>query len=429
MNILVVGSGGREHALAWKLSQSSRCDKLFVAPGNAGTSTVAENVNIKPTDFEGLSALIKKEDIGLVVIGPEDPLVMGVRDFLIAEEGLEKLMIIGPGEHGAMLEGSKEFSKEFMVRHGIPTPTAKSFVADELRQAQSYIETCAVPLVLKADGLAAGKGVIICNDHTQAKKEIEEMFSGKFGDASKKVLVEEFINGIELSIFIVTDGKSYKILPEAKDYKRIGEKDTGLNTGGMGAVSPVFFADKAFMQKVEEQVIKPTLAGLQKDKISYNGFIFIGLMNKAGYPYVIEYNVRLGDPETQTIMVRIKSDVVELFESVASGNLNDYNLELDSRSAVTIVAVSGGYPDDYKKGNEIKGLSSGKDVMIFHAGTSEVEGKIVTSGGRVLAATALAGDLKQARKKAYHTLEKISWNGMYFRRDIGEDLISYIEKV
>ncbi|MGK7391549.1 MAG: phosphoribosylamine--glycine ligase [Candidatus Cyclobacteriaceae bacterium M2_1C_046] len=429
MRILVIGSGGREHALAWKIAQSSKCEALYVAPGNAGTSTIAENIDIKPTDFKGLSAFISEKNVDMVVIGPEDPLVQGLRDFLLAEEGLKDLIIIGPGERGALLEGSKDFSKKFMERNNIPTPKAKSFLNTEIKQAQSYIETCEVPLVLKADGLAAGKGVIICNNHNEAKKNIEEMLSGKFGEASKKVLVEEYINGIELSVFVVTDGKDYKVLPEAKDYKRIGEKDTGLNTGGMGAVSPVVFADKSFMQKVEEQIIKPTLKGLKEENIDYNGFIFFGLMYKGGDSYVIEYNVRMGDPETQSVMMRIKSDVVELFEAAGTGNLAGYKLELDEQTAVTVVAVSGGYPDSYKKGYEIKGLDQIDEAVIFHAGTNNENNKVITSGGRVIAATALGRDISAAKENAYKALEKINWQDIYYRKDIGEDLIFYQDRL
>lgn len=429
MRILVIGSGGREHAIAWKIAQSSKSEKLYVAQGNAGTATIAENIDIKPTDFEALSAFIKENNVEMVVIGPEDPLVKGLRDFLSAEEELENLMIVGPGERGALLEGSKDFSKKFMERNNIPTPKAKSFLNTEIKLAQSYLETCEVPLVLKADGLAAGKGVIICNNHDEAKKNMEEMLSGKFGEASNKVLVEEYINGIELSVFVVTDGDSYKILPEAKDYKRIGEKDTGLNTGGMGAVSPVLFADKAFMHKVEEQIIKPTLKGLKEENIDYKGFIFIGLMNKGGDPHVIEYNVRMGDPETQSVMMRIKSDVVELFEAVATGKLADYQLDLNEQTAVTVVAVSGGYPDDYKKGYEINGLDHIEEAVIFHAGTNSKDKKVITSGGRVIAATALGRDISAAKENAYKALEKISWQDMYYRKDIGEDLIFYQDRL
>ena len=430
MNILIIGNGGREHALAWKVIESSRCDKLFVAPGNAGTGSIARNVDIKANEFEAIAAFVKKENIQMVIIGPEDPLVSGLRDFLVSEDNLEDLLVIGPGEAGARLEGSKDFSKSFMNRNNIPTAKSRAFLDTDLELALSYLETCSMPLVLKADGLAAGKGVIICNNHAEAKKNMKDMLSGKFGEASKKVLVEEFLRGIELSVFIITDGESYRILPEAKDYKRIGEKDTGLNTGGMGAVSPVVFADPAFMEKVENRIVKPTLEGLRKEGIPYQGFIFIGLMNDGGDPYVIEYNVRMGDPETQSVMARIKSDIVDLFEAVATGKLNDYHLQIDDRSAVTVVAVSGGYPEAYQKGLEIKGLgSNADDVIIFHAGTAEVEGKIVTSGGRVLAATGMGDNLKEAREKAYRDLQKISWKGMYFRRDIGEDLISFIEKV
>lgn len=429
MRILVIGSGGREHAFAWKIAQSPKCEKLFVAPGNAGTATIAENIDLKPTDFEGISAFIKDENVDMLVVGPEDPLVKGINDYLTAEDGLQDLMIIGPGEKGAMLEGSKDFSKQFMERNGIPTAKARAFLNTEVNLGLSYLETCEVPLVLKADGLAAGKGVIICNNHDEAKKNLQEMLSGKFGEASNKVLVEEYINGIELSVFIITDGKGYKILPEAKDYKRIGEKDTGLNTGGMGAISPVIFADKAFMEKVESQVIKPTLAGFQKEDINYQGFLFIGLMNKGGDPYVIEYNVRMGDPETQSVIMRMKSDIVELFEAVGKGKVDKYNLELDDQTAVTVVAVSGGYPDSYSKGYEIKGLEQVQDSVIFHAGTKKDKDKIVTAGGRVVAATALGEDISSAKRKAYEALSKLDWQDMYYRKDIGEDLISYEEKL
>ena len=429
MRILILGSGGREHALAWKLSQSQKCEKLFVAPGNAGTEPIADNLAIKPTDFNAISAFIKDNNIHMLIVGPEDPLVNGITDYLKAEEGLEDLMIIGPGEKGARLEGSKDFSKQFMNRHNIPTAKAKSFLNTEINLALSYLETCEVPLVLKADGLAAGKGVIICNNHDEAKKSITEMLSGKFGEASKKVLVEEYINGIELSVFIVTDGDGYKILPEAKDYKRIGEEDTGLNTGGMGAVSPVIFADDTFMKKVEDQVIKPTLKGLQKDDIDYKGFIFIGLMNKGGDPYVIEYNVRMGDPETQSVLMRIKSDLVELFEAAAKGKLSNHKLVIDKQTAVTVVAVSGGYPESYGKGFEIKGLDQVNKAVIFHAGTTKKDSKTVTSGGRVIAATGLGNDISAAKENAYAALKKISWEKMYYRKDIGKDLITYQEKL
>lgn len=428
MNILIIGSGGREHALAWKINQSSKCDQLFVAPGNAGTAAFAMNVDLSPNDFDAISKFIKENDIRLVVVGPEDPLVQGIRDFMEAEPELEDIKIVGPGEAGAKLEGSKDYSKGFMLRHGIPTAQAKTFNADELKKAQAYIETCAMPLVLKADGLAAGKGVLICNTHAEAKENIGEMLTGKFGEASQKVLIEEFLSGIELSVFILTDGESYKILPQAKDYKRIGEKDTGLNTGGMGAVSPVIFADEEFMKKVEDRIIKPTLEGLKKDGIPYKGFIFIGLMNRNGDPFVIEYNVRMGDPETQSVISRIDSDLVDILAATAEGTLDKVDLNIDSRYAVTVVAVSGGYPESYKKGYPIEGLQKFEDVEIFHAGTKELEGKVVTSGGRVLAATGMGEDLASAKNKAYYALKNICWNDIYFRKDIGDDLITYIER-
>lgn len=423
MNILIIGNGGREHAFAWKIKQSALCDNLYVAPGNSGTALVAQNVPISSDDFPALGQFCVDKAVDLVVVGPEMPLVKGIRDYFENEERLKHIAIVGPGKAGAQLEGSKDFSKHFMVRHGIPTAKARTFEASQLDQALEYIGTCKPPIVLKADGLAAGKGVIISISQIEAKAAIREMLvDKKFGEASSKVLIEEFLNGIELSVFVLTDGESYVILPEAKDYKRIGEGDTGPNTGGMGAVSPVVFADGAFMRKVEDLVVKPTIAGLKKDGIPYKGFIFIGLMNIGGNPYVIEYNVRMGDPETQAVLPRIKSDVVELLVAAAKGNLPGYKLEVDNEYAVTVVMVSGGYPGEFKKGDTIEGLSQ-NDAIVFHAGSKNHDGKVVTDGGRVLAVTGRGTSLAIARNRAYEDISHIRWNEMYFRRDIGQDLM------
>lgn len=425
MNILIIGNGGREHAFAWKIKQSKQCDKLFVAPGNAGTGLLAQNVPLAVDDFEGLGKLCKQEHIGLVVVGPEVPLVKGIRDYFEKDPQLKSIPMVGPGQVGAQLEGSKDFSKQFMLRHGVPTAKAKTFQSHEIEEGLLYIDSCKPPLVLKADGLAAGKGVIITEDPNEGKAVLKEMLlDKKFGDASTKVLIEEFLNGIELSVFVLTDGKDYVILPEAKDYKRIGEKDTGPNTGGMGAVSPVVFADRAFMNKVEEQVIKPTVSGLHKENIDYKGFIFIGLMNVGGEPFVIEYNARMGDPETQVVLPRIKSDLVELLYAAGKGELKNVSIETDKRFAVTISMVSGGYPGDYKKGVKIDGLEKSSDGIIFHAGTKNSNTSVVTDGGRVIAATGMGPDLASAREKAYTAASGLSWEGLYFRKDIGLDLLT-----
>lgn len=424
MNVLIIGNGGREHALAWKISQSKQCNKLFVAPGNAGTALVATNVPISMDNFEALGHFCIENEVGLVVVGPEAPLVKGIRNYFESQPLLKGIAMVGPGKEGAQLEGSKDFSKNFMVRHGIPTAKARTFNASEISQALEYISTCKPPIVLKADGLAAGKGVIISQSHSEAKAELQDMLlNKKFGEASTKVLIEEFLHGIELSVFVLTDGQHYVILPEAKDYKRIGEGDTGPNTGGMGAVSPVVFADAAFLQKVEEQVVKPTIAGLRQEAIPYKGFIFIGLMNVAGDPFVIEYNVRMGDPETQAVVTRIKNDLLELLLAAARGELQGKALETDDQFAVTVVMASGGYPNEYAKGKEIRGLSASNGSLVFHAGSKCLENKVLTDGGRVLAVTGRGASIEKAKKAAYEKVSQIHWEEMYFRKDIGEDLM------
>lgn len=425
MNILIIGNGGREHAFAWKIKQSKLCDNLFVAPGNAGTATVAENVPIVVDDFVTIGDFCLQHNIELVLVGPEAPLVKGIRDYFENNPRLQLIFLVGPGKEGAQLEGSKDFSKQFMLRNGVPTAKARTFTASELKEAFLYLETCKPPIVLKADGLAAGKGVIICEKVIEAKENLREMLEDKkFGDASAKVLIEEFLDGIELSVFVLTDGDSYVILPEAKDYKRIGDDDTGPNTGGMGAVSPVVFADDAFMKKVDEMVIKPTIAGLKKENIPYKGFIFIGLMNVKGGPYVIEYNARMGDPETQVVMPRIKSDFVELLIAAAKGELKGKKIETDPNFAMTVVMVSGGYPGDYEKGKAIDGLETKTDALVFQAGTKITNGKIMTDGGRVLAVTGRGESLLEASEKAYERVATLTWQGVYFRKDIGVDLQS-----
>lgn len=427
MNVLVIGNGGREHALAWKIAQSSHCDKLFVAPGNAGTASVAENVPIAVSDFAGLAQFCVDSQVGLVVVGPEVPLVAGIRDYFEADSRLSSVDIVGPGKAGAQLEGSKEFSKQFMAQHKIPTAKARSFDGASMRQAVEYISNSKPPIVLKADGLAAGKGVVICQSVEEAQNEIREMLiDKKFGEAGARVLVEEFLDGIELSVFVLTDGTDYVILPEAKDYKRIGEGDTGPNTGGMGAISPVGFADAHFMKKVEDQVVKPTISGLAADHIPYKGFIFIGLMNVAGDPYVIEYNVRMGDPETQAVIPRINNDLVALLAAAGKGNLKGIELEVADDYAATVVMVSGGYPGNYEKGHTIAGVADSYDAVVFHAGTKQVAEAVVTDGGRVLAVTGKGNSLENAVEKAYKATAGISWREMYFRRDIGQDLLKLV---
>lgn len=423
MTILLLGSGGREHALAWKMLQSSKCSKLFVAPGNAGTASIATNVSMQPTDFESIKKFVLDEKIEMVVVGPEDPLVAGIFDFFKNDNDLKSIPVIGPSKEGAKLEGSKEYAKEFLIKHKIPTAAYDSFTASTVEKGCEFLETLSPPYVLKADGLAAGKGVVILNDLAEAKTELRNMLvHQKFGNASSKVVIEEFLDGIELSCFVLTDGKNYKILPTAKDYKRIGEGDTGLNTGGMGAVSPVPFADTVLMDKIETRIVKPTIEGLQKDGIEYKGFVFIGLINVKGEPMVIEYNVRMGDPETEVVMPRIKSDLVELFLAVANQNLNEVSLEIDSRSATTIMVVSGGYPEDFEKGKTITGIENVQDSIVFHAGTKLDNGNIVSNGGRVLAVTSYGNDFNEAIKKSYQSIEKLHFDKMYFRKDIGFDL-------
>lgn len=424
MTILLLGSGGREHAFAWKMLQSSHCTKLFIAPGNAGTETIATNVNLSPTDFESIKTFVLQEKVEMVVVGPEDPLVKGIFDFFQNDEKLKRIPVIGPSKKGAQLEGSKEFAKEFLVKHNIPTAAYDSFTAETVENGCLFLETLTPPYVLKADGLAAGKGVLIIQNLEEAKTELRNMLlHQKFGAASSKVVIEEFLDGIELSCFVLTDGKNYKILPTAKDYKRIGEGDTGLNTGGMGAVSPVPFADSVLLEKIENRIVKPTIEGLQKDGIVYKGFVFIGLINVKGEPMVIEYNVRMGDPETEVVIPRLKSDLVELFMAVADGKLNEVTLEIDPRSATTIVVVSGGYPEHFEKGKVISGIENIFESIVFHAGTKTENGSVVSNGGRVLAVTSYGDTFQNAIKKSYQSIEKLHFDTMYYRKDIGFDLI------
>lgn len=426
MNILILGSGGREHAYAWKLAQSKRIGKLYIAPGNAGTALVGQNVNISATDFEAVKKFVLENRINMVVVGPEDPLVKGVHDFFLADTQLKNIPVIGPQKDGAQLEGSKDFSKRFMFRHNIPTAKYETFTKETLNEGLKFLETLEPPYVLKADGLAAGKGVVIPNTLEEAKKELSDMLAhAKFGNASAKVVIEEFLKGIELSVFVLTDGNSYKILPAAKDYKRIGIGDTGLNTGGMGAISPVPFANNEFIKKVEERVIIPTINGLKKENILYKGFIFIGLMNVNGDPQVIEYNVRMGDPETEVVLPRIKSDLLDLFEGVANGNLNEKNFELDPRFATTVMLVAGGYPEDYKKGDVMTGFENVEGSLVFHAGTKQEGNDVVTNGGRVLALTSFGDTMKDALQLSFANAERIQYQGKYYRTDIGKDLESY----
>jgi phosphoribosylamine--glycine ligase len=423
MTILLLGSGGREHALAYKLLQSPSCEKLFVAPGNAGTAGIATNVAVSPTDFEALKALVLSEQIDMVVVGPEDPLVLGVYDFFKDDAQISHVPVIGPSKLGAQLEGSKEFAKEFLVKHQIPTAAYASFTAETVAQGCQFLTTLQPPFVLKADGLAAGKGVLILQDLQEAQNELRNMLvNAKFGAASSKVVIEEFLDGIELSCFVLTDGKNYKLLPTAKDYKRIGEGDTGLNTGGMGAVSPVPFADEVLMEKIESRIVKPTVAGLQQDGIEYKGFVFIGLIIVKGEPMVIEYNVRMGDPETEVVMPRIQSDLVTLFQAVAEQKLDEVTLDIDSRSATTIMVVSGGYPEEYDKGFAISGIENVSDSIVFHAGTKLENGQVLTNGGRVLAVTSFGTTYQDAIKKSYQNINKLHFDKMYFRKDIGFDL-------
>ena len=423
MNILILGSGGREHTFAYKISKSVKCNKLYVAPGNAGTSDIATNIPIVVTDFKAIKKCVIEHQITLVVVGPEDPLVKGIVDFFRSDSELKEVLLIGPSKAGALLEGSKERAKEFMIDHQIPTATYQSFTKKTVAQGKVFLETLSPPYVLKADGLAAGKGVLIINNIKEAKQELENMLThAKFGNASSTVVVEEFLDGIELSVFVLTDGKNYKILPTAKDYKRIGEGDTGLNTGGMGAISPVPFVDNKLMKKIEDRIVIPTVKGLQKEKIDYKGFVFIGLIKVNNDPYVIEYNVRMGDPETEVVLPRIKTDLIALLEATATQNLDKIKLEIDDKAAATVMLVSGGYPEAYEKGNAISGLNTVSDSIVFHAGTIRDQDHVVTNGGRVIAITSVDINYKEALKKSYKNIEKIHFNTMNFRTDIGFDL-------